>query len=103
MHSKACTRAVKVDFDGILPYGNHPEYVVPINVDVVVVDLCINAGRSHRTGVQIKSNKGECASVVATVRADELALAEAHIGLERQPRHRPRGQICSSSTTAYMC
>jgi hypothetical protein len=81
-HPKAGPLAVKVNFDRIIPYRDHPEYVVPVDMHFVVVDLLIDARRSNRTGVQIESNKGECASVLLAVRADESALAEAHIRWE---------------------
>ena len=50
-HSKACVLAVKVNFDRVIRYRDHPEYVVAVNMHVVVMDLLIDAGRSNRTGV----------------------------------------------------
>jgi len=47
------------------------------------MNLLEQAGRSNWTGIQIKSYKGEGASVLLAVRTDEFALAETHIGLER--------------------
>ena len=52
---------------------------------VVVVDLLKEAGRSNRTGIQVKSNKGERAVMPPAVRSDEFPLAETHVRLERQP------------------
>ena len=90
---------VKVDPDGAVPDGNHPEDVVAVDVHVVVVDLC---GQSNRTGVQVKSNEDERASVLPAVRTDEFALAETHIGLERQPRGDVLHRVCSHPAAADM-
>jgi hypothetical protein len=51
-------------------------------VYVVVVDLLREIGRSNRTGVQIKSNKGQRALMRLAVRTNKLALTKAHVGLE---------------------
>lgn len=99
---KARPLAVEVNFDRIMPYRDHPEYVVPVHMHVVVVDLLIDAGRSNRTGVQIESNKGECPSMLLPVGAYEPALAEAHVGLESQPCRGSGGGVCSSPAPAYM-
>jgi len=66
-----------------MPDRNHPEYVAPVNMHIVVVNLLEQAGRSNRTGIDIQSNKGERTPVLLAVRTDELALAETHVGLER--------------------
>lgn len=66
---------------------------------VVVVDLVINAkgaGRSNRTGVEVQSNKGECASMLSAIRTDELALAKPHVRLEREPV--PGAHVCSATS-----
>jgi hypothetical protein len=76
-------RIVKMDPDGVVPDWNHPEDVVAVDVHVVVVDLC---GQSNRTGVQIKSNKDERATMALAVRSDECALTETHVRLERHAR-----------------
>lgn len=88
-HDQVGARAVEVNLDGIVPNRDHPEYVVSINVDVVVVNLLGEVGRSNRTGVEVKSNKSERASMLSAVHTNELALAETHVGLERQPRGGP--------------
>src|SRR5215472_17588680 len=67
---------------------------------VVVVNLQEQVGRSNRTGIHVKSNKGERASVLLAVRTDEFTLAETHIGLERQRRGGARPGICSRPATA---
>ena len=98
-HPKASARVVKVNFDGTVPHRNHPEHVAPVNMHVVVVDLVINAKgacRSNRTGVAVKSNKGERASMLLAVRADELALTKPHVRLERQPV--PGAHVCSATS-----
>ena len=63
---------------------------------VVVVDLMneIETDRSDRIGVQVQSNKGERAFVLATVHSDEVALTEAHVRPERQNRRVARNGIC---------
>ena len=83
-HAKAGPLAVKVSLDRI---GAHwdPEYIVPVNVNVVIMDLFIDAGRSNRTGVSVQSNKGECASMLLAVCTNKLALAEPHVRLKRKP------------------
>src|SRR5712692_676607 len=75
-----------------MPHRDHPEHIVSINMCVVVVNL---VGQSDRTGIQVKSNKGERASVLLAVRTDEFSLAEIHIGLERQWRGGTRRGVCS--------
>lgn len=76
-------RIVKMDPDRAMPDWNHPEDVVAVDVHVVVVDLC---GQSNRTGVQIKSNKDERATMLLAVGSDECALTETHVRLERHAR-----------------
>jgi hypothetical protein len=98
-HAKASARVVKVHLHGIVPHRDHPEYVAPVNMHVVVVDLVIKAkgaGRSNRTGVKVKSNKGKRASMLLAVRTDELALAETHVRLECEPV--PGAHVCSPSS-----
>jgi hypothetical protein len=46
-HEQAGMRAVEINLDGIVPYRNHPEHVVSINVHVVVVDLFSELGGSN--------------------------------------------------------
>jgi hypothetical protein len=53
--------------------------------------------RSNRTGVQVKSNKGERALVAAAVHADELAFAEAHVRLVRQSHGARGGRACAAA------
>lgn len=80
-HAQPGLRTVEIDFNSIVIYGNHPEHVIVIDVNVVVVNLLREAGRSNRTGVQVKSNESEGAAMLASVSSDELALTESHIGL----------------------
>jgi len=54
---------------------------------VEIVGLLREIGRSHRTGVQIKSNKRERAIMRATVDSNKLALAKAHIRLVGKSCH----------------
>ena len=99
-HLQARPPCVEVYLDGVLPHRNHPENVVRVDVYVIVVDLFGEDCRSNRTGIQVKSNEGECAHMGAAVRTDELALTEAHVRLERQRRGRTRGGICSGPAAA---
>src|SRR5215467_14716862 len=86
LNDQACLSAVHVNRNSIVLYRDHPENVISIYVDVVVVDLFDEAGRPNRAGVEIQSNEGKCATMLLTVRRDELALAKTHICLECQPR-----------------
>jgi len=70
---------------------------------VVVVNLLGQTGRSNRTGIHVKSNKGERAAVLAAIRTDELSLTETHVGLERQRRGGARGRVCSRPAAADVC
>ena len=101
-HLQARSCSVEVHLDGVLPYRDHPEYVVRVDVYVVVVDLLGKVSRSNRTGIQVKSNEGERAHMAAAVRADELALTEAHVRLERQRGGRARGGVCSGPAATNM-
>jgi hypothetical protein len=83
-HEQASLPFVKVNLDGIALNFNHPEYVVGIDVHVVVMNLLRQGSRSDRTGIQVKSNKGERAPVFAPVDPNELALAEPHVRLVGQ-------------------
>jgi len=85
-HVQASLPFIKVNLNGIVVNFNHPEHVVGINVHVVVVNLLRQGGRSDRTGIQVKSNKGERTPMLAPVDSDELALDEPHVRLVRQ-RH----------------
>ena len=85
VHSEAGPRAVEVNFDGTMSNRNHPEYVVAVNMHVVIVNLVRELSRSNWTGVEVKSNKGESASMLLAVRADELSQTKSHVRLERQP------------------
>ena len=83
LHFQACLPLVKVNLDGVVFHLDHPEHVVGVDMHVVVMNLLGEHCRSGRTGVQIKSNKGERTLVLLAVRTDELALAEAHVRLVR--------------------
>ena len=75
-------RIIEVNFDRAVLHRDHPKYVVTVDVHVVVVNLVSEVGRSHRTGVKVKSNKSERSLVLVAVRTDESALTETHIRLE---------------------
>lgn len=64
------------------------------------MDLFSELGRSGRTGVQVKSNKGKRAFMVVTVCPDELALTEAHVRLERKTCGCARDGVCSHAAAA---
>ena len=78
-HAKAGPLAVKVSLDRIVPHWDHPEYIVPVNVDVVIMDLFIDAGRSNK-----------------------LALVEPHVRLKRKTRHGSTGSVRSHPAAAYV-
>ena len=67
---------------------------------VVVVDLLREVGRSNRTSIQIKSNKGQCALMRLAVRTNKLALSKAHIGLECQRRRGARARVGTGAAAA---
>src|SRR5689334_17208731 len=54
-HQQASSRAVKINLNGAVPNGDHPENVIPIHVNVVVMNLLSEYSRSDRTGVEVKS------------------------------------------------
>jgi hypothetical protein len=74
---------VEVHLENLIPYRNHPKYVVRIDMHIVVVNLLRDAGRSDRTGIQIQSNKDESPLVAIAVRPDVFSLTESHVGLIR--------------------
>ena len=83
-----------------MSHWNHPKHVVPVNVYVVIVNLGNEAGRSNRTGVQIKSNECERTLMLSSVRTDEPSLAEAHVRLKGQARHGASRGVRSCSAAA---
>ena len=99
-HEHARPRTVKVDLDGTMPHRDHPENVVSVDMHIVVMDLLREVGHPNGIGVHVKSNKRERASMLSTVRTDEFALTEAHVGLERKPRGSAGRGVCSHPTTA---
>jgi hypothetical protein len=100
VHSQACTRLIELYFDGVVRNRDHPEDVVRVDVYIVIVDLFGEISRSGRTGIQVESNEGESALMRTAVRADELALTEAHVGLEPQRSCRTRDGVCAGPTAA---
>ena len=50
-HLEARSPSVEVYLDGVLPHWDHPEDIVRVDVDVVVVDLFGENCRSNRTGI----------------------------------------------------
>ena len=88
-HLQSSLRVVEIDLYGVVPHGNHPEDVVPVNSHVVIMDL-LSYGqgvRSNWNRVEVQSNKTEGTVMLLTVRTDESALTEAHVGPERQFRN----------------
>ena len=67
---------------------------------VIVTDLFRKNCRSDRTGEQVKSNKREHAMMSVTVHANEVALTEAHVCLERQGHGGPGVGVCSGPAAA---
>jgi len=100
IHLQARSPSVEVDLDGVLPHWDHPEHVVRVDVYVVIVDLFGEISRSGRTGIQVESNEGESALMRTAVCADELALTEAHVGLEPQRSCRTRDGVRAGPTAA---
>jgi len=86
MYDQAGLRAVHINRHGIVLYRNHPENVIAINMDVVVVNLLDEVSRPNRAGIKVQSNEGKRAPMLLAVCRNELALAKTHIGLECQPR-----------------
>lgn len=83
-HAQPGLRAVKINFNSIVIYRNHPEHIVTIDVYVVVVDLQWKTEwnlRSNRNGVKVKSNESKGTVMLAPVGSNELALTKAHVSL----------------------
>jgi hypothetical protein len=99
-HEQAGPRIVEVNLDGIVPHRDHPENIVSVDMYVVVVNLLREVGHSNWIGIDVQSNKGERASVLLAVGTYEFALAETHIGLERQWRLGARLGVCSHPAAA---
>ncbi len=72
--AEASAGFVKVHLDGVIVHADHPEQVVRVDMHVEVVNLFGDVGRSSRTGIEVKSNKGERALMTAAVRTDEVPL-----------------------------
>jgi hypothetical protein len=100
IHLQACPSFVEVHLNGVVRHWHHPEHVVRVDVYVVVVDLFGEDCRSNRTGIQVKSNEGECAHMGLAIHTNELALTEAHVRLERQRGGRARGGVGSGPAAA---
>ena len=83
LYAQASSPLVEVNVDSVVFHLDHPEHVVRVNVHVEVVNLLREVGRSSRTGVQVKSNKGECTPMGLTVSTYEFALNKAHVGSVR--------------------
>ena len=66
-HAQTGARIVEVNLNCIVLHSNHPKNVVHVDVHVVVMDLLSENCRSDRTGVQVKSNKGERALMLAAI------------------------------------
>ena len=102
-HAQAGARMVEVNINCIVLHANHPENVVHVDVHVVVMDLLGKYRRSDRTGVQVKSNKGERALMLAAIGTDELALAEAHVRPEREHLLRSSHRVGSGAAAVDVC
>lgn len=100
LNEQARLSAVHFNRHSIVLNRNHPENVISIYVDVVVVNLFDEAGRPNRAGVEIQSNEGKRAIMLLTVRRNELALAKTHICLECQPRGDAGCSIGTRSSTS---
>jgi len=70
-------------------HGNSPKHIIRIDVGIVIVNLVSQVSRCNWTGINVQSNKGECAPVLSSVRRNEMTLIEAHIHLE--------GQVCGDT------
>lgn len=79
VHAQSRPLLVEINIDCIVRHPNHPEHLIRVNVHIVVVDLVSEIGRSDRTGVQVKSNKGERAFVMVSITSNERPLTEAHV------------------------
>ena len=97
-YAKAGAPSVEVHFDCVVRHSNYPEHLVRIDMHVVVMDLLRETLRSDRTGVQVKSDKGERALMASPIRTDELALIEAHVCSIREPDRDTRDSVCSRPT-----
>jgi hypothetical protein len=102
-HAQTGARIVEVNLNCIVLHSNHPENVVHVDVHVVVVDLLSEDCRSDRTGVQVKSNKGERALMLAAIGTDEVALAEAHVRPERERLLRSGHRVGSGAAAVDVC
>ncbi len=102
-HAQSSVRSIKVDLDGTVLHRNHPEDVVAVNMRVVVVNLLNETGRSNRTGVQIKSNKGERGMMLLSVRTDKSSLTEPHVSLKGQRSSGASHRVCSCPAAANVC
>src|SRR6185437_15653934 len=96
-HAQARLAIIEIHINCIVRYAYHPEHVVGVDVHIEIVNLFRKCGRSSRTGVHIKSNKGECAVVASAVSADKFSLTESHVRLVRQRRSSSCGGVEPSS------
>ena len=102
-HAQADACIAEVNLYCTVRHSNHPENVVHVDVHVVVVDLLGQYCRSDRTGIQVKSDEGESALMMAAIGTDKLALAEAHVGPVRQRLGRSGHRVGSRAATEDVC
>ena len=100
LYPQAGLSIAEVNLNGPVRHRCHPEDVIGINVRIEVVDLLGEYGRSCRTGIYVKSNEGKSPLVLVAVRADKLALAEAHIRLEGERGSDTRRGVDSGAAAA---
>jgi hypothetical protein len=98
--SKARLRSPEVNIDCAVRETDHPEDVIHIDVNVVIMNLLSKICRSDRTVVDVQSDKRKCSFVATAVRADELALAETHVRLVGHGRGRARERVCRGPAAA---
>jgi hypothetical protein len=97
---KASLPLVEIDFNRVLVDLDHPKDAVRVDMDVVIMDLVGECGRSSRIGVDVESNKGERALMLVAVRSHKFPLAEAHVCLVRQGTGHAGGSVRSCAATA---
>ena len=97
---KASLPLVEIDCNRVFVDLDHPKHAVRIDMHVVIMDLVRECSRSSRIGVDVKSNKGERALMLVSVRPHERPLAEAHVRLVRQGSGNAGGSVRSCAASA---
>ena len=99
-HPKASPRVIEINIDCVVVHRDHPENVIRVDVHIVVMNLLSENSRSDRTGVQVQSNKRECALMPLTVGTNELALTKAHVSLVRQSHGGAGAGVCPGAAAS---